>query len=498
MLDNQIKSTVKRLTNYFWAAGITNPVDYIEQISYLFFLKMLEETDDARAKVARRAKTPYESVFAGENEKYRWSQWHHKTGPELLAFVRDEVFGFMRELGSRNPLGGSLFKDAALMIQDPVVLQNAIGIINDEIKFREMDTDVKGDLYEYLLSEVKTAGKNGQFLTPRHIIRAIVEMVDPRIGETIYDPACGTGGFLVVAYEHIKTKSSSPELIRKVNGYARGPGDRLKEHQWEFLETRALNGNDNDVRMIRFAIMNMILHSLEKSHIWYKDSLVKGFEEDDAEYDVILSNPPFAGSIDKARIKDSLPVISPKTEILFLGYMLKSLREGGRCGVVVPEGLLFGTTSAHKTLRRMLLEKCNLQAVVSLPSGCFKPYAGVKTSVLVFRKGEPTEKVWFYEVTADGYSLDDKRNPIEQNDIPDLLDQWKKYREGNWEETERSWMASIKKIKDKENDYNLSASRYKPLKIEEVEYEDPEKLIDEVLGLEEEIARGLRELKSLL
>ncbi|MCZ7371938.1 MAG: N-6 DNA methylase [Candidatus Methanoperedens sp.] len=496
MLNGEPKSTIKRLTNYFWAAGITNPVDYIEQISYLFFLKMLEENDDVRAKVSRRSGTPYNTVFDGENAKYRWSEWHHKTGPELLKFVRDEVFDFMRKLGPINPLGGSLFKDAALMIQDPVVLQNAIGIINDEIKFREMDTDVKGDLYEYLLSEVKTAGKNGQFLTPRHIIRFIVNMVDPRIGETIYDPACGTGGFLVMAYEHIKTKSSSPELLRRENGSIRGPGDKLKDSQWEFLQTRALNGNDNDVRMIRFAIMNLLLHSLEKSKVWYKDSLVKGFESSDTKYDVILSNPPFAGSIDIPRIKDSLPVISTKTEILFLGYMIKSLNDGGRCGVVVPEGLLFGTTSSHMAIRKMLLEKCSLEAVVSLPSGCFKPYAGVKTSVLVFRKGDQTEKVWFYEVKADGYSLDDKRNPTEQNDIPDLIEQWKKFKNGNWETTEKSWSASIEDIK--KNDYNISASRYKSSKIEKIEYEDPKKLIEEVLGLEEEIVEDLSGLRGLL
>lgn len=456
---------------------------------------MLEENDDAHAKIARRAKTPFKSAFEGKNSKYRWSEWHHKTGPELLAFVRDEVFAFMRGLGARNPLAGSLFKDAALMIQDPVVLQNAIGTINT-INFREMDTDLKGDLYEYLLHEVKTAGKNGQFLTPRHIIRFIVDMVDPRIGESIYDPACGTGGFLLVALEHIKTKSSSPELIKKENGHLRGPGDKLNDTQWEFLNTRALNGNDNDARMLRFAIMNMLLHSIESSHIWYKDSLVRGFEEDDAEYDVILSNPPFAGSIDKARIKESLPVIAKKTEILFLGYMIKSLKEGGRCGVVVPEGLLFGTTTAHKKLREMLLDKCNMEAVVSLPSGCFKPYSGVKCSILVFRKGNPTKDVWFYEVTADGYSLDDKRDPVEQNDIPDLMEQWSKYKEEKWKPTDRSWIASVEEIK--ENDYNLSASRYKPLKIEEVEYEDPDKLIDEVLKLEKEIAKDLKELKGLI
>jgi type I restriction enzyme M protein len=496
MLNGETKATVKRLTNYFWSAGITNPVDYIEQISYLFFLKMLEENDDYQAKVSAKAGTPFKSIFEGENKKYRWSEWHHKTGQELLKFVRDEVFDFMREIGSRNPLAGNLFRDAALMIQDPVVLQNAIGVINT-IKFRDMDTDVKGDLYEYLLSEIKTAGRNGQFLTPRHIIRFIVEMVDPKIQETIYDPACGTGGFLLVAYENIKTKNSSPELIRKENGILRGPGDRLQDWQWDFLLTKALNGNDNDVRMLRFAVMNMLLHSIDKAHIWHKDSLARGYESDDREYDVILSNPPFAGSIDKPRIKESLPVIATKTEILFLGYMIKSLRLGGRCGVVVPEGLVFGATTAHKAIRRMLLEKCKLDAVVSLPAGCFKPYSGVKTSVLIFRKGEPTKEVWFYEVQGDGYSLDDKRLPMpEKNDIPDLLENWRRYKEGKWEPTDKSWIASIEEIKD--NDYNLSASRYKPLKIEDVEYEDPQKLIKEVLELEEDITKDLKELERLI
>lgn len=491
MLNGETKATVKRLTNYFWSAGITNPVDYIEQISYLFFLKMLEENDDYQAKVSAKAGTPFKSIFEGEKKKYRWSEWHHKTGQVLLRFVRDEVFAFMREIGSRNPLAGSLFRDAALMIQDPVVLQNAIGVINT-IDFRAMDTDVKGDLYEYLLAEIKTAGRNGQFLTPRHIIRFIMEMVDPRIQETIYDPACGTGGFLLVAYDHIKTKSSSTELIRRENGVMRGPGDKLQDWQWEFLHTKALNGNDNDVRMLRFATMNMLLHSIEKAHIWHKDSLVRGYEADDREYDVILSNPPFAGSIDKPRIKESLPVIATKTEILFLGYMIKSLRIGGRCGVVVPEGLLFGTTTAHNAIRKMLLEKCKLEAVVSLPAGCFKPYSGVKTSVLVFKKGEPTKKVWFYEVQGDGYSLDDKRLPTpDKNDIPVLLKKWPKK-----EVSDKSWVASIEEIKS--NDHNLSASRYKPLKIEEVKYEDPKKLIKDVLVLEEDISKNLKELERLL
>ncbi len=496
MLPTQTKATIKRLTNYFWSAGITNPIDYIEQISYIFFLKMLEENDDTQAKVSAKAETPFKSIFEDGNKKYRWSEWHHKTGQELLKFVRDEVFEFMRQIGSRNPLAGSLFKDAALMIQDPVVLQNAIGVINT-IDFKAMDTDVKGDLYEYLLSEIKTAGRNGQFLTPRHVIRFIVEMVDPKIQEDVYDPACGTGGFLLVAYEHIKTKNSSPELIRKENGIMRGPGDKLQDWQWEFLQTRALNGNDNDVRMLRFAVMNLLLHSIEKAHIWHKDSLARGYESDDREYDVILSNPPFAGSIDKPRIKESLPVIATKTEILFIGYMIKSLRLGGRCGVVVPEGLLFGTTTAHKAIRRMLLDKCKLEAVVSLPAGCFKPYSGVKTSILIFRKGEPTREVWFYEVQGDGYSLDDKRLPApEKNDIPDLLETWKRYKENTWEPTDRSWAASIEEIKS--NDYNLSANRYKPLKIEEIEYEDPQKLIKDVLELEEDIFKDLKELERLI
>ncbi len=496
MLNGETKSTVKRLTNYFWSAGITNPVDYIEQISYLFFLKMLEENDDYQAKVSTKAGTPFKSIFDGENKRYRWSEWHHKTGRELLEFVRDQVFAFMRDIGSRNPLAGSLFRDAALMIQDPVVLQNAIGVINT-IDFKSMDTDVKGDLYEYLLSEIKTAGRNGQFLTPRHLIRFITEMVDPKIGETVYDPACGTGGFLLVALEHVKTKNSYPESLHKENSIVRGPGDKLQERQWDFLQTKALNGNDNDVRMLRFAIMNMLLHSIEKAHIWHKDSLARGYESDDREYDVILSNPPFAGSIDKPRIKESLPVIATKTEILFLGYMIKSLRLGGRCGVVVPEGLLFGSTTAHKAIRRMLLEKCKLEAVVSLPAGCFKPYSGVKTSILIFKKGEPTKNVWFYEVQGDGYSLDDKRLPTpDKNDLPDLLENWNKRQEGIWEPTDNSWAAPINEIKG--NDFNLSASRYKPLKIDEIEYEDPKKLIKKVLELEEEISRDLKELERMI
>ncbi len=485
----QINGLIDRLCNKLWAAGLTNPVTYIEQVSYLFFLKMLEEWDVEKQREARLSggQQKYKSIFEGKNEKYRWSEWSQITDTNrLYRFVRDEVFPFMAELPGTRSEVRRFFQGAQLHIPDGATLRDVIDLFRD-INFIELDADVKGDLYEHLLNQLTTSGRAGQFRTPRHIVRMIVQMVDPKIGETILDPALGTGGFLIGAYEWIKLQNSDPaNVAERPNGSGqkikRGYGDKLNKTQWDFLRTQAFYGFDVDAHIHKIGTMNLILHGLEQSSILRRDAIAGSPDDwEDRQFDVILSNPPFSGSINKERIRKTLPVISPKTEILFIGLMIDALRDNGRCGVIVPEGLLFGAAGAHKEIRRLLLEKCDLQAVVSLPGGVFQPYSGVKTSVLVFQKGQPTKSVWFYELTADGFSLDQKRLPTPyKNDIPDLLTKWAKREEGP-----RSFRVSIEQIR--QNDLFLTAGKYKPVIIEAVNYDPPAEILSDVLKLESQI-----------
>jgi type I restriction enzyme M protein len=489
--SNYVYSLIDRLCNKLWAAGVTNPISYVEQISYLFFLKMLDETEAEKEREARFTKRPYKSIFAGKKEEYRWSKWQHETNPNrLYKFVRDDVFDFMRKLRGRER---RLFEGAQLQIPDGHTLRDCIDLFR-EFNLLDLDTDAKGNLYENLLRRVGTQAQAGQFLTPRHLIRAIVKIVDPQVGQTIYDPAFGTGGFLIAAYEHIKlTNSDRKSIVLRVNGNGqtveRGPGDRLDKDQWYFLQHGAFFGCDVDPHIVRLGMMNLILHDLENSEIRRRDSIAGPPDNwDDQKFDIILANPPFAGSMNKERIRDSLPVPSTKTEILFLGLMIEALRDGGTCGVIVPEGLLFGSTGSHLEIKRLLLEKCELQAVVSFPGGAFKPYSGVKTSALIFTKGKPTKKVWFYEVTADGFSLDDNRRPTpDNNDIPALLEKWPKRAV-----SEHSWISTAEQIRAA--DFNLTANRYKPVTTEAVKHDAPAQILRDVLKVEDEIARRANSL----
>lgn len=496
----KIDGLVNRLCNKLWAAGLTNPITYIEQISYLFFLKMLEEWDIDKSQEARLSggKSKFKSIFSGKNEKYRWSEWSQITDTNpLYKFVRDEVFPFMAELPGTRQDVRRFFQGAQLQIPDGTTLRDIIDLFR-EINFMELDADVKGDLYEHLLSQLSTSGRAGQFRTPRHIVRMMVELVNPTIRETVLDPAFGTGGFLIAAYEWIKRQNSDPaNITERVNGNGqkviRGYGDRLNKNQWDFLRTQTFYGFDVDQHMSKIGMMNLILHGLDQSTIQRRDAIAGSPDQwEDMQFDVILSNPPFSGSINKERIRKSLPVLSPKTEILFLGLMIDALHENGRCGVIVPEGLLFGASGAHKEIRRLLLEKCDLQAVVSLPSGVFQPYAGVKTSVLIFQKGKPTKSVWFYELTADGFSLDQKRAPTpDKTDIPDLLAKWPKR-----QTSKQSWVVGIKTIAD--SDYNLTAGRYKPQVIQNTQYEPPTAILNEVINLETDIQNRLEKIKQMI
>lgn len=487
--NNYVYSLIDRLCNKLWAAGVTNPISYVEQISYLFFLKMLDETEIEKEREARITKRPFKSVFAGKSGCYRWSEWSQITDPKRLhKFVQNDVFDFMCNLRGHEQIRG-IFEDAQLQIPDGHTLRDCIDLFR-EFNLLDLDTDAKGNLYENLLRRVGTQAQAGQFLTPRHLIRAIVKMVDPQIGQTVHDPAFGTGGFLIAAYEHVKLSNSDPKNIEeKVNGNGqmvkRGPGDKLNDKQWDFLRYHTFFGCDVDPHIVRLGMMNLILHGLENSNVQRRDSIAgQAGEWDEKRFDVILANPPFAGSMNKERIREMLPVPSTKTEILFLGLMIESLADGGTCGVIVPEGLLFGSSGAHLQIREKLLRDCDLKAVVSFPGGSFKPYSGVKTSALIFTKGKPTKKVWFYEVTQDGFSLDDNRRPLpkEQNDLPDLINKWQKR-----EVSDHSWVVSAEQIRAA--DFNLAANRYKPMTTETVNHDAPAEILGDILKLENEITQ---------
>jgi type I restriction enzyme M protein len=485
--NNQVKALIDRLCDKLWAAGVTNPITYVEQISYLVFLKMLDEMEADREREVKFSKSRYKSIFAGDNEKFRWSEWSQITDTtKLYKFVRDDVLDFMRNVGHEDVK--RFFAEAQLQIPDGHTLRDCIDQFR-EFNLIDLDTDIKGDLYEKLLQRLGTQAQAGQFLTPRHLIRTIVKLVNPQIGERILDPAFGTGGFLVAAFQHIKLVNSDPKsVITKINGngqpVSRGYGDKLTREQWKFLKEHTFFGFDVDRHIVNLGTMNLILHDLDRSTVERRDSIAGPADKwDDEQFDVILANPPFAGSMNADRVRDCLPVVCTKTEVLFLGLMIRALRDGGRCGVIVPEGLLFGANKAHKEIRRMLLEQCSLDVVVSFPGGSFKPYSGVKTSALIFTKGKSTKKVWFYEVSADGFSLDDNRRPTpDKNDIPDLIAKWPKR-----EISERSWIATADQIRAA--DFNLTAGRYKPVTTETVNHDAPAEILGDVLKLENEITR---------
>lgn len=500
-LREEFKGKVARLNDYLWGAGLKDPVTRIQQISFLFFLKMLEEQDIAMEKEEKLTGHKHQSIFVGEHEKFRWSRWREKTGESLYEFIRTQVFPFIEDLHNGHANIHQIFQGAKLLIPDAVTLKRTVEII-DTIDFSSLDTDVKGDLYESLLSSIESAGELGQFLTPRHIIRAIIEMVNPKIGETIFDPACGSAGFLITSYEWLKYKNSDPKNIEERDGREIGYGDKLNKEQWQFLTAQTFHGFDVDPEMVRLALMNLILHGIEGAHIRRKDTVAGAEEEEDLRrFDVVLTNPPFAGKVDRERIKPTLPVKSNKTQILFLGYVINSLKPNGRAGIILPEGSLFGTNKDDKEIRRFLLENTQLQAVVSMPAGVFQPYAGVKTSFLIFKKKpvpklDEKEQIWFFNMRGDGSSLSKakKFGPQYKNDIPKLLELWGKDKAV---EKPFSWLTSVKDII--ENDYILSANTYNPYSgEEETSHRDPKKILREIDELNKQTQNKITEVKKLL
>lgn len=534
-LTPDMRRSIDQIRDYLYGGGYPDPVTNAEQLSFLFFFYLVEGIDAENILKAKVLKTPYESIFAGEwilrnplnapspeqktipRDRFRWSVWAKGlSGESLVRFLRDEVFAFFSELGEQA--AHNFMNGARLSIDEPTVLTQVINLV-DNLRLDQSDSDTKGDLFEHVLKQIKQAGELGQFRTPRHIIRAIVEIIDPKIGETIYDPAAGTAGFLVMAYNYIRLTNSSPSAIQEVEFdgkmQRRGLGDKLSVSQVSALQTATFFGNDVDPKMVRLATMNLTLRGLPNVRILLRNVLTTTLDPEKrvelglpAEgYHVVLANPPFSGRVDKDRIVEDVKVgTSTATELLFLKYMMDSLRPGGRCGVIVPEGVLFGSTTAHKELRRQLIENNHVEAVLSFPGGIFQPYSGVKTSVLLFKKGGNTEKVMFLHADNDGYKIDANHDtPIEQDDLPDLVsafrnkDQlWTDWQARDAEDvwTPKWWFADAATIRT--SDFNLSAGRYRPMNKTAIEHRNPRELLDELAAIEVEIIEEVEALRMTL
>lgn len=424
LTDIALRSQIDQLWDKLWAGGLSNPLDAIEQLSYLLFMKRLDDADNAREQAARRRGIEYESLF--KDPKLRWSYWTNLKAEEALKFVKETVFPALKEMGSAGSSFELQMKEAEFKINKPSLLIEAAKAI-DAMKISQQNQDVQGDLYEHLLGKLKTAKIAGQFRTPRHIIRLMVQMVAPRATERICDPAAGTAGFLVNAYQYILEANTSKAILEyDEEGMPHHlTGDLLSPQELEFLATKTITGYDNDsgMTLLRIGSMNLMLHGITHPNFRYADTLSKSFKEE-KQYDVVLANPPFKGAIDSSDVNPSLPTQYKKTELLFLHLFLRLLEMGGRCAAISPDGVLFGSSKAHVETRRKLVEENRLDAVISMPSGVFRPYAGVSTAVMIFTRGGTTDRIWFYDMEHDGFSLDDKRQRVTENDIPDILKCW--------------------------------------------------------------------------
>ncbi|MFI1306897.1 type I restriction-modification system subunit M [Streptomyces sioyaensis] len=505
MITGELKSKIDRLWDAFWSGGISNPLEVIEQITYLMFIRRLDILEQAKENRANRTGRAIDNpIYTDETQILRWSKFVNESPENTLTLVRDKVFPWLRELGGENSTYAHHMKDARFTITTSNLLAKAVDMING---IDMGDKDTKGDLYEYMLSKIATAGQNGQFRTPRHIIQLMVEMMAPQPGDEICDPACGTAGFLV----------GSAEYVERTHREA-----LFEPSQRQHFNESMFHGFDFDNTMLRIGSMNMLLHSVENPDIRYRDSLAQSAAGEADRYSLILANPPFAGSLDNdATAADLQKVVkTKKTELLFLALFLRLLKPGGRAAVVVPEGVLFQSSKAHKDLRKLLVEGHKLDAVVKLPGGVFKPYAGVSTAILFFTKTNSggTDNVWFYEVTADGWSLDDKRTPLlsgdklgpivsdgalseeqhAKNNLPDVLARWRR-RNGSEQtraRTEQSFCVPKEDIAAQ--GYDLSLKRYKEIIHEEIEYRAPNQILEDLAQIEADIQQGMSELKGLL
>ena len=484
VITGELKGKIDRVWDAFWSGGISNPMEVIEQITYLLFLKRLDDAQTLKEKKARLYSAEVdEPIYREEQQHLRWGRFVHAEAGEMHRVVADEVFPFLRGLGDGTTYSAHM-RDARFTIPTPALLARVVEMI-DGLELTDRDTN--GDLYEYLLSKIASAGVNGQFRTPRHIIQLMVDMTAPTPTDEICDPACGTAGFLVAASEYLR--EHHPSVLTDAE-------QRRHFHHSMF------HGYDFDGTMLRIGSMNMLLHGIEAPDIRYRDSLSEGASADAEKYSLILANPPFAGSLDyESTAKDLQRIVkTKKTELVFMALFLKLLKPGGRAAVIVPDGVLFGSSKAHKDLRRALVEDQKLDAVVKLPSGVFRPYAGVSTAILFFTKTDSggTDDVWFYDVRADGFSLDDKRNPVEANDLPDVLERWgsRMTTERERARTEQSFL--VPKADIVAQGYDLSINRYKEIVHDEEEHRPPLEIIADIEALEAEIAAGIADLKAML
>ena len=498
MITGELKNRINSLWEIFWTGGITNPLDVVEQMTYLMFIRDLDDTDNLRAKESAMLGLPHKSIFADEvkigdrtipGNQLKWSVFHDFPAGKMYATVQEWVFPFIKTLhGDKSSAYAKYMDDAIFKIPTPLMLDKIVTALDGiyEQMAQMQDSDTRGDIYEYLLSKIATAGVNGQFRTPRHIIRMMVELMQPRPDDVICDPACGTSGFLVAAGEYLKENYKEEIFFNKLK----------KDHYMNHM----FHGYDMDRTMLRIGAMNMMTHGIDNPFIEYRDSL-SDQNPDREKYSLILANPPFKGSLDADIVSADLLKIckTKKTELLFLALFLRMLKVGGRGAVIVPDGVLFGSSTAHKAIRKELVDGNRLEAVISMPSGVFKPYAGVSTAVLIFTKTGHggTDNVWFYDMTADGYSLDDKRTPAAENDIPDIIARFHDLpSEESRQRTEQSFF--VPKAEIVENGYDLSINKYKKTEYKPVEYAPTTQILAELQELEAEIAKGLAELEGML
>ena len=553
MLQNnpELKSKIDLLWNKFWSGGISNPLTAIEQITYLLFMKRLDELDQKRQADAEWTNEEYTSRFEGtwippeernwpvteqrpiDKRTLRWSEFKRMQAEEMLQHVQGKVFPFLKDLNGAESNFTHHMKNAVFIIPKPALLVEAVKTIDDIFAVMEKDSqehgqafqDIQGDVYEMLLSEIATAGKNGQFRTPRHIIKLMAELVQPQLGHRIIDPACGTGGFLLGAYQYIVTQlainAGTKNLVPDEDGFIRSSVAATFDEKRQFVLQESLYGYDIDATMVRLGLMNLMMHGIDEPNIDYQDTLSKSYDEESA-YDIVLANPPFTGSIDKGDINEALQLATTKTELLFVENIYRLLKKGGTACVIVPQGVLFGSGKAFRDLRQTLVERCDLKAVITLPSGVFKPYAGVSTAILLFTKvwgskdkitKPATEHVWFYEMAADGYSLDDKRSKQEgYGDLQDIITKYHNRNAGtDTDRTVKYFMVPYSEIVDVKNNFDLSLSRYKEDVYEEVNYDAPGVILGrlikaevgdvdetELAKVQNGIVRELLELKRIL
>lgn len=502
MITGELRNRIDKLWEEFWTGGITNPLTVIEQITFLMFCRLLDITETRKEKVAARSKKPITRMFSDSDQELRWSHFKNLGAEAMLPLVRDRVFRHLRSISLNGAKLGEYLKDAQLLIVKPSLLVSAVNMI-DALPLT--DADRKGDLYEYLLSKLTTAGINGQFRTPRHIIRFMVELLEPKPTDIVGDPACGTGGFLVTVASYLNEKYTSPQgvLVDEATGQKTFTGDLLEPYR-EHIRRGMFHGFDFDTTMLRIASMNLLLHGIDAPDIHYQDTLSTSFPERFPTqaangFDTVLANPPFKGSLDFEDVHPSLlaQVKTKKTELLFVALILRMLKLGGRCAMIVPDGVLFGSSKAHQNLRQHLIDENQLEAVISLPSGVFKPYAGVSTGILVFTKGGRTDHVFFYDVHADGFSLDDKRNPTPENDLPNALQAWHKSNPTkDIDRTGKAFFVSAAEVKT--NKYDLSMNRYKETIHADEKYDPPTEILGRMKSLEFEILRDIEALEGML